>query len=211
VTVPHRLVAGRDDVRRRVRELAADIEASTRATSGARRDGTDAVVLVGVLKGSVPFLADLCRALDVPVRVDFVAVSSYRPGSGRVRLVKDLDLDVTGAPVVLVHDVVHTGLTTAYLVGELRRRGAAAVDVCALVDRRAHRLVPVEVRHAGFRLEGEYVVGMGLDHRGIYRNLDSLVAVDEQRLDAAPEALVGELYGSADRTVAPGQSAPSWR
>jgi hypoxanthine phosphoribosyltransferase len=190
VTVAHRVVADADGVRRRVAELGVEI---ARRHDGERAH--DGVVVVGVLKGSVPFVADLSRSIPVPVLVDFVAVSSYRPDAGRVRLVKDLSLDVTDRAVVLAHDVVHTGLTTAYLVGELRRRGARSVDVCALVDRSASRVVPVEVDLAGFHVGDEYVVGMGLDHRGRYRNLGGLVAVDEGALDADPDALVGDLYG----------------
>jgi hypoxanthine phosphoribosyltransferase len=204
VTIAHRLVADAQGVRRRVHELAGDLSARHSSTKA------DGLVLVGVLKGSMPFVADLARALDMPVRVDFVAVSSYRPESGRVRLVKDLALDVSGQSVVLVHDVVHTGLTTAYLVGEVQRRGAKSVEVCALVDRNARRVVPVDVHLAGFRVGEEYVIGMGLDHRGRYRNLGALVAVDEAALDADPDALVGDLYGPRDSGV-PGQSTGSWR
>jgi len=113
-----------------------------------------------------------------------------------VRLVKDLGLDVAGQAVVLVHDVVHTGLTTAYLVAELHRRGAATVEVCALVDRNSSRVVPVAVDHAGFVVGDEYIIGMGLDHHGRYRNLASLIAVDEHALEADPDALVADLYAA---------------
>jgi hypoxanthine phosphoribosyltransferase len=211
VTVAHRVIADRDGVGRRVRELGAELVASRGDRDDATTNRADGIVLIGVLKGSVPFVADLCRALTVPVRVDFVAVSSYKPESGRVRLLKDIDIDVAGERVALVHDVVHTGLTTAYLVDELRRRGAASVEVCALVDRHARRLVPVDVRFAGFRVGDEFVVGMGLDHRGRYRNVAALVAVDEQQLDADPDALVGDLYGTPDTASVPGQSGASWR
>lgn len=184
MTVRHRLLADAAAVQARVAELGADL--STR-----HRDGC---VLVGVLNGSVPFVADLMRTITVPVRVDFVSVSSYRPDAGRIRLLKDLDLDVAGQRLVLVHDVVHTGLTTAYLVGELRRRGAAEVEVCALVDRVGRRVVPVTVHAAGFVVEHEFVLGMGLDHRGRYRNLDALLLVDEADLERDPDALTGDLY-----------------
>ncbi len=194
MTVAHRVVADADRVRRRIAEMGDEL--ALRHADDGRDDG---VVLVGVLKGSVPFVADLSRVIPMPVLVDFVAVSSYRPDAGRVRLVKDLSLDVTDRAVVLTHDVVHTGLTTAYLVGELRRRGARSVEVCALVDRSASRLVPVEVGLAGFRVDDEFVVGMGLDHRGRYRNVGALVAVDEEALDADPDALLGDLYGSRSR------------
>jgi hypoxanthine phosphoribosyltransferase len=205
VTLAHRVVADAEGVRRRVRELGDELVA--RHAGDAPADG---LVVVGVLKGSVPFVADLVRAIPTTVLVDFVAVSSYRPGAGRVRLVKDLGLDVAGRAVVLAHDVVHTGLTTAYLVGELVRRGARSVEVCALVDRGTRRLVPIDVDLAGFSVGDDYIVGMGLDHRGRYRNLDALVAVDQEALDADPDALVGELYG-ARSTSGPGRSPRSWR
>ena len=188
MTVRHQVLATASDVQARITELGAEL-------SSAHPDGC---VLVGVLTGSVPFTADLARSMTVPVRVDFVGVSSYRPEAGRVRLVKDLDLDVSGRAVVILHDVVHTGLTTAYLVGEMRRRGASAVDVCALVDRVGRRVVPVQVRAAGFVVHDDYVVGMGLDHRGRYRNLGALVLVDEADLDADADALVGDVYGRGD-------------
>jgi hypoxanthine phosphoribosyltransferase len=185
VTVRHRVLAAATEVQSRVDELGAQL-------SAAHPNGC---LLVGVLTGSVLFTADLARAMSVPVRIDFVGVSSYRPEAGRVRLVKDLDLDVSGQSVVIVHDVVHTGLTTAYLVGEMRRRGASTVDVCALVDRVGRRVVPVAVRAAGFVVQDDYVVGMGLDHRGRYRNLGALMLVDEADLEADADALVGDVYG----------------
>lgn len=153
------------------------------------------VVLVGLLNGSVLFLADLARALTVEATIDFLAVSSYEPGSGRVRLVKDLDADVTGRAVVLVEDVVDTGLTVAYLLGELQRRSPASVDVCTLADRRSRRIVPVPVRWAGFDVGDEFVVGYGVDHDGRYRNLGLLAAADQAVLEADPDAHVAELYG----------------
>jgi hypoxanthine phosphoribosyltransferase len=163
-----------------------------RELSAAHEDG---VVLVGVLKGSVPFLADLARALTIAPLIDFLAVSPYAEGTGRVRIVKDLDLDVTGRAVVLVEDVVDTGLTTTYLLGELGRRGARSVEVCALVDKVRRRLVPVPLRWVGFAVEHDYLVGYGLDHAERYRNLPVLAAADLGVLRADPDALVGPLYG----------------
>jgi hypoxanthine phosphoribosyltransferase len=155
----------------------------------------DGVVLVGVLKGSVPFLADLARALTIAPVVDFLAVSPYAEGTGRVRIVKDLDLDVTGRAVVLVEDVVDTGLTTTFLLGELRRRGARSVEVCALVDKVRRRVVPVPLRWVGFAVEEDYVVGYGLGHAERYRNLPLVAAADLAALRADPDALLAELYG----------------
>jgi hypoxanthine phosphoribosyltransferase len=173
-------------------QLRAGVARLGRELSAAHEDG---VVLVGVLKGSVPFLADLVRALTVEPVVDFLAVSPYAEGTGRVRIVKDLELDVTDRAVVLVEDVVDTGLTTTYLLGELRRRGARSVDVCTLVDKVRRRVVPVPLRWVGFAVEADYVVGYGLGHAERYRNLPLVAAADLAVLRADPDALVGELYG----------------
>ena len=105
---------------------------------------SDGVVLVSVLKGSLPFLADLVRAVDIEVEVDFMALSRFAADSGRLRLVKDLDCDVGGRQVVLVEDIVDTGLSLGYLMGELRRRSAASVAVAALLNRSARRILPLE-------------------------------------------------------------------
>jgi hypoxanthine phosphoribosyltransferase len=156
----------------------------------------DGVVLAGVLKGSVPFLADLVRSMTVAPVIDFLAVSPYTAGTGRVRIVKDLDLDVAGRDVVLVEDVVDTGLTTTYLLSELRRRDARSVEACALVDKVRRRVVPVPVRWVGFPVEDDYVVGYGLGHAERYRNLPVVAAADLAVLRADPDALVEHLYGS---------------
>jgi len=169
-----RTVLGPNELRATVGRLAGEI-------SEAYDDG---VILVGVLKGGVVLLADLVRRLTIVPQLDFLAVSPYTPGTGRVRIVKDLDTDLGGRHVVLVDDVVDTGLTTSYLLGELGRREAASVAVCALVDKRGRRLVPVPVRFAGVAVDDEYLVGYGLGHRERWRNLDRLVAVDPEALDA---------------------------
>jgi hypoxanthine phosphoribosyltransferase len=162
-------------------ELQATVARLGRELSDAYDDG---VVLVGVLKGGVVFLADLVRQLTIVPHIDFLAVSPYTPGTGRVRIVKDLDTDLVGRDVVLVDDAVDTGLTTSYLLGELGRRKAASVEVCALVDKRARRLVPVPIRFSGVAVDDEYLVGYGLGHRERWRNLDRVLAVDESALDA---------------------------
>jgi hypoxanthine phosphoribosyltransferase len=153
------------------------------------------VLLVGVLKGSVLFLADLIRAMTVPVEVDFLAISSYAPGTGRVRIVKDLGTDICDRDVVLVEDIVDTGLTVTYVVGELRRRGPASVEVCALLDKAARRLVPVPIRFVGLAIEDAFVLGYGLDYAERYRNLDRVVAGDLNALRLDPDVHVKALYG----------------
>jgi len=128
-------------------------------------------VLAAVLKGSIPFVADLVRRLTILPIVDFLAISHYAPDSGRVRILKDLDTDIAGRDVVLVEDIVDTGLTLTYLLGELERRRPRSVEVCALLDRETRRIVPTRVRFRGFPVEDEYVIGYGLDFAERYRNL----------------------------------------
>ncbi len=154
----------------------------------------DGVVLVAVLKGSVPFVADVVRAMSVVPLVDFMAISPYAPDTGRVRIVKDLDLDIHGRDVVLVEDIVDTGLTLTYLLGQLRRRGPRSVEACVLLDKAARRIVPTEVRFTGFEIGDEFVLGYGLDYAERYRNLDRVVAGDLQVLRSDPDAYVSQLF-----------------
>ena len=154
----------------------------------------DDVVLIAVLKGAVPFLADLVRHLRVVPMVDFLAISAYAPETGRVKIVKDLDLDVFGRDVVLVEDIVDTGLTLTYLLRELRGRGARSVEACTLLDKSVRRIVPTPVRFTGFDIGDEFVLGYGLDFAGRYRNLDRVVAADLDTLRADPDAYVDQLY-----------------
>jgi hypoxanthine phosphoribosyltransferase len=181
-------------------ELRAGVERLAAELSEAYSDG---VVLVAVLKGSVPFLSDLVRKLTITPEIDFLAISSYgrtRPsdgpeqGSGRVRIVKDLDIDIAGRDVVLVEDIVDTGLTLTYILGELRRRQPRSLEVCALLDKAVRRIVPTDVRFVGFEVGDEFVLGYGLDFAGRYRNLDMVVAGDLAALRADPDAHVQALY-----------------
>jgi hypoxanthine phosphoribosyltransferase len=130
----------------------------------------------------------------VPVEVDFLAVTPYAPGSGRVRLVKDLEQDLTGRAVVLVEDIVDTGLTLAFLQGELGRRAPASLRVVTLVDRPARRLVPVQADYVGLEVPDVFVLGYGLDFAGRYRNLHGLWAADALELAREPDLHVMELY-----------------
>jgi hypoxanthine phosphoribosyltransferase len=155
----------------------------------------DGALLVAVLKGSLFFLADLVRHLSVPCQLDFLAISTYAEGTGRVRIVKDLDEDVHGRDVVLVEDIVDTGLTCTYILSELQARGPASLEVCALFDRRARRIVPVAVRFVGYPVGEDLLVGYGLDVAGRYRNLPFVAAAEPRVLEADPDAYVAELYG----------------
>ena len=151
-------------------------------------------ILVAVLKGSVPFLADLVRAVTSPVEVDFLAISAYAEGTGRVRIVKDLEADICGRDVILVEDIVDTGLTVTYVAGELRRRGPRTLEICTLLDKAVRRLVPVDLRFVGFEIGDEFVVGYGMDLDERYRNLNRIIAADLNALRSDPDALMPALY-----------------
>jgi hypoxanthine phosphoribosyltransferase len=148
--------------------------------------------MITVLKGAVVFLSDLTRATDLPIGLDFMSISSY--GSDRspgvVRILKDLDEDISGRDVIVVEDIIDTGLTLSYLLGILRTRAPASVEVCTLLDRSVRRIAPVELRWVGFDIPDVFVVGYGLDHQGRYRNLPFIVGVDRQSsLEEHPELL----------------------
>lgn len=175
----------------RTNELEDRVQALGDEISVAYDDG---VVLVAVLKGSVPFFADLVRRLTVNPVIDFMAISSYAPDSGRVRIVKDLDIDVCGKDVVLVEDIVDTGLSLTYLLGVLKERQPRSVEACALLDKAVRRIVPIPIRFRGFEIGDEYALGYGLDYAGRYRNLNRVVAGDLTTLRADPDAYVEELY-----------------
>lgn len=158
---------------------ADELKAITQRIAGEiSRDHPDGVVLVAVLKGSLLFVADLMRHMTVPVEVDFLAISSYAPDSGRVRIVKDLEVDIQGRPVVLVEDMVDTGLTVTYIVNQLLTRGPASVRLCSLLDRSVRRLIPVSIDYRGTEVPDRFLVGYGLDLGERYRNLRQIVAID---------------------------------
>lgn len=152
-------------IRGRLAELAAEIERDY--------EGRD-LLLVGVLKGAVMVMADLSRALGRHVETDWMAVSSYGSGtqsSGVVRILKDLDTDITGRHVLVVEDIIDTGLTLSWLVANLRSRGPASVEICALLRKPEAAKTAVQVRYVGFDIPNEFVVGYGLDYAERYRNL----------------------------------------
>jgi len=131
-------------------------------------------LLVGVLKGVVPFVADLLRLITIPVEVDFMAVTSYSPEArdrGMVRLVKDLELPITDRHVLFVEDVIDTGLTLSYLLRTLQTRQPASLEVCVLFNKPKCRLIDIPLKYKGFDLPDKLVVGWGLDYRERYRNL----------------------------------------
>jgi hypoxanthine phosphoribosyltransferase len=131
-------------------------------------------LLIGVLKGAVMFMADLARTIALPLEIDFMAVSSYGNAtrtSGVVRIVKDLDIDLTGRDVIIVEDIVDSGLTLSYLRRTLAARGAASLEVCALLVREGLQKTDDELRYVGFRIPPKFVIGYGLDFAEKYRNL----------------------------------------
>ncbi len=137
-------------------------------------------ILIGVLRGVVVFLADLLRATGgLPCEVDFMAISSYGSGSGVVRIEKDLESSIEGRHVLLVEDVVDTGLTLRFILRNLEARRPASLAVCTLLDKQAHRLVSLPIAYTGFSVGDRFVVGYGLDDRQQYRNLPDLWVLDE--------------------------------
>jgi hypoxanthine phosphoribosyltransferase len=158
----------------RVRELATAIA----------RDYADrSPVLVGLLRGSIVLLADLLRHLDIPVTVDLLAISSYsgRDSSGVVRLLKDLDHPIAGKHVLIVEDIIDTGLTLNYVLRSLQTRGPASLEVCTLLNKPARRLIDLSLKYSGFDIPDVFVVGYGLDYNQRYRNLPFLAIL---RVDA---------------------------
>jgi hypoxanthine phosphoribosyltransferase len=162
-----------DELAHRVRELAEEISADYA--------GKD-VLLIGVLKGAVFFLADLMRQLEVDCEVDFMAVSSYgssTDSSGVVRILKDLDAPIEGRHVLIVEDIVDSGLTLSYLFRMLGGRSPASLEVCALLTKPERREVDMPIRYVGFEIPNKFAIGYGLDHAERYRNLPYVAVLDE--------------------------------
>lgn len=154
-----------EQIRERVRELGVQI-----AQDYAGKD----LVLIGVLKGVALFFGDMMRAIDLPLDIDFMAVSSYGAStrsSGVVRILKDLDESITGRHVLIIEDIIDTGLTLSYLVRTLMERRPASLEICTMLDKPARRLVEVPVKYVGFTIPDQFVVGYGLDYDQKFRNL----------------------------------------
>ena len=154
-----------DQIKARVAELGEQIS---------RDFAGEEVVLVGILKGAVVFFADLARSVNLPVRMDFMAISSYgnaTRSTGVVRILKDLDRDVTGANVVIVEDIIDSGMSLAFLKENLISRGAKSLSICVLLDKPERRRVAIDVDYRGFEVPDEFVVGYGLDYAEHYREL----------------------------------------
>ena len=159
------------DLQRRVGELAADVSRDY--------EGRD-LVLIGVLKGAVFFVADLMRSLEVPCELDFMAVTSYgsaTDSSGVVRILKDLDASIADRDVLLVEDIVDSGLTLHYLLKNLRARDPRSLEVCALLTKPERRRVDLPIKYVGFEIPNRFAIGYGLDHAQRYRNLRYVAAL----------------------------------
>jgi hypoxanthine phosphoribosyltransferase len=171
--MPSTVLISRDAIAQRTRELAADIHRDY-ATAGQLH-------IVCVLKGAFMFLADLVRAIDMPVTLDFMALSSYAKGttsSGEVRLLKDLDSALEGRHVLIVEDIVDTGLTLQYLQDILRARGPKSVRTACFLNKPSRRQIDVRVEYIGFTIEDHFVVGFGLDYDERYRNLPDIAVLN---------------------------------
>ena len=157
-----------DEIQRRIRELGADISNDYEGLQPR---------LVGILKGVTPFMADLIRAMSIPTTTDYMSIAKYRPeteASAAVRVLKDLDLSIKGEHVLLVEDIIDSGLTMEYILSHLQNRGPASLKVCTLFNRPVNRIVELPLDYVGFDLPDLFVVGYGLDYQQKYRNLSYL-------------------------------------
>jgi len=172
------VLIGRETLQRRISELGEEISADY--------TGRD-LLLVGVLKGAVFFMADLMRGLTIPCEIDFMAISSYgdsTDSSGVVRILKDLDINIEGRDVLVVEDIIDSGLTLSYLMRNLEAREPASLEICALLTKPERREIEVPVRYVGFEIPNRFVIGYGLDFAERYRNLPYVGILDP---DLIPE------------------------
>jgi len=168
------VLVGAEELQRRVAELGAEISRDY--------EGRD-LVLVGVLRGAVLFLADLMRALEIPCEIDFMAVSSYgsaTDSSGVVRIHKDLDSSIEGRDVVIVEDIIDSGLTLQYLLRNLRARDPRSLEVCSLLTKPERRRVELPIKYVGFEIPNRFAIGYGLDYAQRYRNLGYVAALADE-------------------------------
>ena len=169
-----RVLLGESEIKNRVAELGAAIS---------RDYAGQEPIVVGILKGAMIFMADLVRALDIPARLDFMVVSSYgatSKSSGVVRILKDLEQSVEGRHVIIVEDIVDSGLTLNYLAANLKSRGPASLKICTLLDKPDRRKVDVQLDYNGFVIPDEFVVGYGLDYNENYRNLREIIVLKRE-------------------------------
>ena len=166
-----RVLFSEDEIRERVKEVAAEI-------SERYKDGH--LKLVGVLKGSVFFMTALARELTIPIKMDFLAISSFgnhSSATGVVRISKDLDESIEGEDVLLVEDIVDTGFTARYLMQHLSGRGPNSIAICSMLDRTTRRIVPLQIDFRCFEIPDRFVIGCGLDYNQLYRNLNFIAVL----------------------------------
>ena len=178
------LIAGPVELRAASQRVAAEIS----------RDHPHGVTVVGVLKGSILFLADVIRCLTVPAEIELVAVAPFDGVAGRTRVVKDVDRSVAGRAVVLMMGLMDTGFTADFLVRHLEASDPGSVRTAVLANKSARRILPISADYRAFEVPDRFVVGWGLDHRGRYRNVNGLWAVDGALLADDPDRYVGSLY-----------------
>ncbi len=167
------VLVSNEDLKRRIGELGAEISRDY--------EGRD-LIMVGVLKGAVLFIADLMRDLTVPCEIDFMAVSSYgseTDSSGVVRILKDLDSPIEDRDVLIVEDIIDSGLTLHYLIKNLRARNPRSLEVCSLLTKPERRRVDLPIRYVGFEIPNRFAIGYGLDHAQRYRNLPFVAALNQ--------------------------------
>lgn len=168
------ILLSEEEIQKRVKELGQEISLDYQNKN---------LMVVGILKGAVIFMADLVKNIKLPITMDFMAVSSYGSSTistGEVRIIKDLDFSVEGKDILIVEDIIDTGLTLNYLTDNLRKRGASSVKICTLLDKVERRTVGVPVDYLGFEIPDEFVVGYGLDYAEQYRNLPYVGALKEE-------------------------------
>lgn len=167
-----RVLISEEELKNKVTEMGAQISKDYEGKQ---------LLLVSILKGSVVFMADLMRAITIPAKIDFMAVSSYGSGvktSGVVKILKDLDQDLNGYDVLIVEDILDSGMTLSYLVELLKSRNPASVAICSLLDKPERHKVEIELKYKGFTIPDEFVVGYGLDYAEKYRNLPFVGILD---------------------------------
>jgi len=166
------------EIESRVAELGREISDDYRGESP---------VLVGVLRGVIPFMADLSRQISLPLSIDMMSISYFNGDESKVKITKDLDIDLSGRHVIMVEDIVDTGMTLRYLLGYLERKQPASLEVCALLDKRARRLADTQLKYVGFEVPDEFLVGYGLDFDEEYRNLPFIGVVRPDMGDAGSQ------------------------
>jgi hypoxanthine phosphoribosyltransferase len=167
-----KVLISREEIKNTVARLAKEIKEDYRDTQP---------LLISVLKGSFVFMADLIRQLDLPVEIDFIKLSSYGAGmksSGEVKVVQELKTPIKGRDVLVIEDIVDTGLTTSFLLNYLRKKKPASLKLCALTDKPSRRKAPVSIDYLGFTLPGKFIVGYGLDLHEKFRNLPDICVLE---------------------------------